>query len=133
MSYWDYAGPGLQTALLSLLVVLLIFAAVAGLFGLIGSFMSTYYRGGIPRVWWILAVIVGSLILTFGVPFASWLHAQWFPSVSEKAEFPRVDTFQQAYQECHDEGNYWYAWRQGENNDLVWVCSTEELDIPSSL
>lgn len=130
MSYWDYAGPGLQTALFSLLIILLIAAALATFIGLLGSFMNDYMRNGIARVWWILAAIVGALVLTFGTPFAAWLHAQWFKPASVQVEFRSVDTFQEAYQECEDEGNYWYAWRQEPSDELVWICSEDELDIP---
>lgn len=131
MTYWDIAVPVIQNVAFTLLILLLIASAVAGFIGFIGSFMSDYFRSGIPRLWWITAAILGILILTFGVPFSTWLHSEWYPQETSRSDlFPRIDTFKEAYQECHDEGNYWYAWRQGDNNELVWVCSTEELDIP---
>lgn len=127
MSYWDYAGPTLQTVAFALLVIFLVAAAVSAFFGTLGSFMGEFMRNHIPRVWWILASLLGITILIFGVPFAYWLHAEWWPTAPV---YQQKSTFEE-FKDCNDAGSYWYQY-DAPGGETIWVCSKEPM-LPEDL
>lgn len=125
MSYWDFAAPVLQHVVMVALVIFLIAVGVVGFLATLGSFMGDFMRGDIPRRWWILTSLLGILILSFGIPFANWLNAQWWPK-------PETQTYEQKtiteeIKKCQEMGANWYAVRPSDGGELVYICSHEPI------
>lgn len=127
MSYWDYAEPALHIAAFALLIILLLISGIAAFLGTLGSFMGEYMRNHIPRIWWILASLLGIAILIFGVPFANWLHSEWWPP----APVHQQKTTFEEFKDCNDAGSYWYQY-DSPAGETIWVCSKEPM-LPEDL
>lgn len=122
MTYFEILLPVLQIVGFILLCFLCFAGLIAVLFGIIELVSA---KRDFSNTTALLAILVGVLIIVFGIPFTIWVNTQFWPEPAPSEQKSLYEEFKQ----CQESGSYWYAVEQPGDTEPAYVCVNEPLQL----